>query len=96
MITTLPNLRGFALKGEAAPSNRTFGQVFDPYALRWHTLLAEHTAIQNEHLELVSSFTKPFSAKQTMQLNASAARLQTLNRKLHALVDDWSADARPK
>jgi len=27
--------------------------------------------------------------------NASAARLQTLNRKLHALVDDWSADARP-
>jgi hypothetical protein len=68
----------------------------NPLALRWHTLLAEHTAIQNEHLELVSSFTKPFSAKQTMQLNASAARLQTLNRKLHSLVDDWSADARPK
>jgi hypothetical protein len=26
MITTLPNVRGFALKGEAA---RTFGQGFD-------------------------------------------------------------------
>ena len=68
----------------------------NPYAVRWHTLLAEHTAIQNEHLELVSSFTKPFSAKQTMQLNASAARLQKLSLKLHTLVDDWSADARPK
>ena len=66
------------------------------YAQRWHAILAEHTAIQNEHLELLSSFAKPFSAKQTMQLNASAARLQNLNRKLHALVDDWSADARPK
>ena len=68
----------------------------NPYARRWHALLAEHTSIQNEYLKLISSFTKPFSAKQTMQLNASAARLQTLNRKLHALVDDWSADARPK
>ena len=68
----------------------------NPYALRWHALLAEHTAIQNEHLELISSFTKPFSAKQTMELNASAAQLLKLNRKLHTLVDDWSADARPK
>jgi transcription initiation factor TFIID subunit TAF12 len=64
------------------------------YAQRWHALLAEHTTIQNEHLGLLSSISKPFSAKQTMQLNASAARLQKLNRKLHALVDDWSADAR--
>jgi transcription initiation factor TFIID subunit TAF12 len=66
------------------------------YTQRWHALLAEHTTIQDEHLGLLSSFNKPFSAKQTMQLNASAARLQNLNRKLHALVDDWSADARPK
>ena len=29
MITTLPNVRGFALKGEAARTDRTFGQVFD-------------------------------------------------------------------
>jgi hypothetical protein len=68
----------------------------NPYAPRWHALLAEHTTIQNEHLRLLSLFTKPFSAKQTMQLNASDARLQELNPKLHALVDDWSADARPK
>jgi hypothetical protein len=66
------------------------------FAVRWHALLAEHTTIQNEHIELISSFTKPFSAKQTMQLNASAARLQKLNLKLHTLVDDWSADVRPK
>ena len=65
-----------------------------PYAPRWHALLAEHTAIQNEHLELISSFRKPFSAQETMQLNASAARLQKLSLKLHALVDDWSAEAR--
>jgi hypothetical protein len=65
-----------------------------PYAPRWHALLMEHIAIQNEHLELISSFRKPFSAKETMQLNASAARLQKLNLKLHALVDDWAADAR--
>lgn len=63
------------------------------YAPRWHALLAEHAAIQSEHSELISSFTKPFSAKQTMQLNASAAQLQKLTLKLHALVDDWSADA---
>lgn len=61
------------------------------YAVRWHALLAEHTAIQDQHLELISSFTKPFSAKQTMQLSTSAARLQKLSLKLHALVGDWSA-----
>jgi hypothetical protein len=66
----------------------------NPYTPRWHALLAEHTAIQNEHLELISSFTKPLSAKQTMQLNASAARLQSLNLKLRDLVEDWAADAR--
>jgi hypothetical protein len=66
----------------------------NPYAPRWHALLAEHAAIQNDHVELISSFTKPYSAQQTMQLNASTARVQKLNQKLHALVDDWSADAR--
>jgi hypothetical protein len=29
MITTLPNVRGFALKGKAARTDHTFGQVFD-------------------------------------------------------------------
>jgi hypothetical protein len=68
----------------------------NPHALRWAELLAERTAIENEHLALLSSFTKPFSASQTMQLNASAARLQKLNLKLRDLVDDWSADAQLK
>jgi hypothetical protein len=68
----------------------------NPHALRWAALLAERTAIENEHLALLSSFTKPFSAKQTMQLNASAARFQKLNLKLRNLVDDWSADTRLK
>jgi hypothetical protein len=68
----------------------------NPHALRWAALLAEHTAIRNEHLELISSFTKPLSAKQTMQLNASAARLQSLNLRLRDLVDDWAANARPE
>jgi hypothetical protein len=63
------------------------------FAERWHALLVANTAIQNEHLELVSSLTKPFSAKQTMQLNASVARLQKLSRELQTLVGDWSADA---
>jgi transcription initiation factor TFIID subunit TAF12 len=61
------------------------------YAQRWHALLAEHTTIQNEYLGLLSAFAKPFSAKQTMRLNASAARLQKLSLKRHALVGDWSA-----
>jgi hypothetical protein len=68
----------------------------NPHTLRWNALLAERIAIENEHLRLLSSFTKPFSANQTMQLNASAARLQKLNLKLRDLVDDWSADTRLK
>jgi hypothetical protein len=60
----------------------------NPHALRWAALLAERTAIENEHLRLLSSFTKPFSASQTMQLNASAARIQKLNLKLRDLVDN--------
>jgi hypothetical protein len=66
----------------------------NPHALRWEALLAEHTAIENEHLALLSSFTKPFSSNQTIQFNASAARLQKLNLKLRDLVEDWSADTR--
>jgi hypothetical protein len=71
--------------------NPTPAQLF---AQRWHALLVANTVIQNEHLELVSSFTKPFSAKQKMQLNANAVRLQNLSLELHTLVDEWSADAR--
>jgi hypothetical protein len=66
------------------------------FAQRWDALLAERTAIENEHLGLLSSHSNPFSAHQTMQLNASVARLRKLNLKLRDLVDDWSADARLK
>jgi hypothetical protein len=65
----------------------------DPYARRWHALLAENTAIQNEHRELTSSFTQPFSPQQKVQLNANAVRRQKLSLKLHDLVDEWTADA---
>ena len=66
------------------------------YARRWQALLAENTVIQKEHLELISSFTPPFSKQQTVQLQARAARLQKFSLKLHDLVDEWAADARSK
>jgi hypothetical protein len=65
----------------------------NPYAWRWRALLAENTAIQNEHRELTSSFTRPFSPQQKVQLNANAVRRQKLRLKLHDLVDEWTADA---
>ena len=65
----------------------------DTYTRRWHALLAENTAIQNETLQLISSFTPPFSAQQEAQLNVNAARRQELTLKLHDLVDEWAADA---
>jgi hypothetical protein len=55
----------------------------DPYARRWHALLVENIAIPNEHAELTSSFTRPFSAQQKVQLNANAGRRQKLSLKLH-------------
>ncbi len=66
------------------------------YTRRWHALLAENSTLQKEHLELVGSFTKPFSAQQMMQLDASAAQRHKLSLKLRDLVGDWSADARLK
>jgi len=66
------------------------------YARRWQALLAENTVLQKEHLELISSFTPPFSKQQTVQLQASAAQLQKFSLKLRDLVDEWSADAQPK
>ena len=60
----------------------------DSYTRRWRALLAE-----NEHLEVISSFTPPFSAQQEAQLNVNAARRQELTLKLHDLVDEWAVDA---
>ena len=80
-------LRLIGTLADPAPTN--------PYVQGWHALLAENDAIQKQHLELISSFTQPFSRQQMAQLEASTARLQKLNLKLHDLVDEWSADARP-
>ena len=62
----------------------------NPYAQRWHALLTENDVLQMEHVRLVASFTAPFSRQQTAQLEASSARLQKLNVKVHDLVDDWA------
>src|SRR5258708_4723866 len=64
-----------------------------PHALRWRALLAEHTAIQKEHLELSASCGKSVSAKQVAQLESTSVRLQILSLQVRALVDEWAADA---
>jgi hypothetical protein len=66
----------------------------NPYATRWQALLAEHGAIQDE-LRRAAVFTKPISKLQAAQLKSNAARLEMLSRQLRALVDEWSAVARP-
>jgi hypothetical protein len=66
------------------------------YTRRWHALLAESSVLQKEHLDLLSSVTPPFSAQHKIQLEASTARIQQLNRRLHVLVNDWSTEARSK
>jgi hypothetical protein len=63
----------------------------DPYSRRWHALLAENTAIEDEHLEFISLFTPPFSAPQMVQLNAIGVRRQELALRLYDLVDEWAA-----
>src|SRR5256885_1989852 len=65
------------------------------YARRGHSLLAENSVLQNQHFDVLSSLAPPFLAQQKMRMEASAARLEKLSLKLHDLVDDWSADARP-
>jgi hypothetical protein len=60
------------------------------YATRWDTLLAEHSILHKAHLDLLSSFTLPFSAQQTAQLEASAARFESLPPKIQQLVEDWA------
>jgi hypothetical protein len=65
----------------------------NPYTWRWHTLLAENTAIEDEHLEFNSLFTPPFSVPQTVRMSAIGARGQELALKLHDLVEEWQAAA---
>jgi hypothetical protein len=66
----------------------------DPYATRWTALLAEHSILQKEHVDLRSTFTPPFSVEQTVQLEASAARFGSLPPKIQQLVEDWAASYR--
>jgi hypothetical protein len=66
----------------------------EAYARRWQALLAESRALQQEHMDLISSWNPPFTVQQTAQLASSAARRDEISVKLAKLVDDWAADAR--
>jgi hypothetical protein len=66
----------------------------DPYATRWTALLAEHSILHKEHIDLRSSFTPPFSVEQTVQLETSAARFGSLPPKIQQLVEDWATSYR--
>jgi hypothetical protein len=60
------------------------------YASRWDALLAEHSILDKEHMDLLSSFTRPFSAHQIAQLEVSAARRAVLPPKIRKLVEEWT------
>ena len=62
----------------------------EPYTTRWNALLAENSILHKTHLDLLSSFTRPFSAQQNVQLKASAARFESLPPKVQQLVEDWA------
>jgi hypothetical protein len=66
----------------------------DAYARRWQAILAENRVLQKEHMDLISSWTPPFSVQQIAQLKASAARSDKISLELAELVDEWAADAR--
>jgi hypothetical protein len=72
---------------DPTPANR--------YARRWHALLAKNT-IENAHLELISSFTRPLSPQQIVQVVASTARREKISRELRDLVAEWATDVQPK
>lgn len=62
----------------------------DSYSARWNALLGENSILHKTHLDLLSSFTRPFSAHQQAQLKASAARFESLPPKVQQLVADWA------
>ena len=63
------------------------------YTSRWNALLAEHSILHKEHIDLLSSFTPPFSSHQIAQLEASAARRVELPKKIRKLVEEWARSA---
>ena len=65
------------------------------YASRWDALLAENSILHKEHLDLLSSFTRPLSARQVAQAEVSAARFATLPPKIQQLVEDWATSLAP-
>jgi hypothetical protein len=60
------------------------------YASRWDALLAEHSILHKEHIDLLSSFTQPLSVHQIAQLEVSAARRAVLPKKIRKLVEEWT------
>ena len=62
-------------------------------ASRWGALLAENSILLKQHLDLLSSYTPPFSPQQTAQLEASAARRAELPKKIRNLVEEWTRSA---
>jgi hypothetical protein len=64
-----------------------------PYASRWEGLLAEHSILHKQHVDLLSSFAPPFSSQQIAQLEAGAARRVELPRKIRKLVEEWTRSA---
>lgn len=62
----------------------------DLYTARWNALLAENSILHKAHLDLQSSFIRPYSAQQKEQLKASAARFESLPPKVQKLVEDWA------
>jgi aspartate carbamoyltransferase regulatory subunit len=60
------------------------------YASRWDALLAEHSILHKEHIDLLSSFTPPLSAQQIAQLEVSAARRAVLPKEIRKLVEEWT------
>jgi len=66
----------------------------DSCALRWNALLAEHSILHSQHLDLRASFSHPLSTEQIAQSETSAARCAKLPRKVQALVEEWARSAR--
>ena len=66
----------------------------DSCALRWNALLAEHSILHSQHLDLRTSFSHPLSTEQIAQSETSAARCAKLPKKVQALVEEWARSAR--
>jgi hypothetical protein len=64
------------------------------HARRWKALLAEYSAAENEHVDLLSSSTEPFSVGQKAQLMASAVRRKALLQKAQTFAREWFDDHR--